>query len=121
MPCASAATGFVVHAKIDNDLALLYVPKDCAGVALREKIAIDGTVLGDVILDSVPLGETVVLTRGQAAEDLKRKIDIILNFGIAAELLGTMHAAADEPSTISACACSSAARSVRSRRCSIAR
>ena len=94
VPCVSTAAGFVVHATIDGDLALLYVPKTAAGVALREKIAIDGTVLGDVVLDNVPLGETVVLTRGQAAEDLKRKVDIVLNFGTAAELLGLMHATA---------------------------
>ena len=96
VPSASTAAGFVVQALIGDDLALLYVPKDAAGVTVREKIAIDGTVLGDVVLDNVPLGETIVLTRGQPAQDLKRKVDIVLNFGIAAELLGTMHAAADK-------------------------
>jgi alkylation response protein AidB-like acyl-CoA dehydrogenase len=96
VPCVSTAAGFVVHAKIGSDLALLYVPKDATGVALREKIAIDGTVLGDVVLDNLALGDAVVLTRGQPAEELKRKVDIVLNFGTAAELLGVMHAAADK-------------------------
>ena len=63
-------------------------------MAVREKIAVDGTVLGEVSLDDVPLVKTIVLARGQPAEALKRKVGIVLNFGMAAELLGIMHAAA---------------------------
>ena len=60
-----------------------------------EKIAIDGTVLGELVLDGAPLAGTVLLARGPAAQALKRKIDIVLNFALAAELLGLMQTAAN--------------------------
>ncbi len=94
VPSASAATGFVINALIANEAALIYVRRDCEGVGVTEKIAIDGTVLGDVTLKDVRGGDTVLLARGAAANALTRKIGIILNFGLAAELLGIMHAAA---------------------------
>ena len=94
VPSASAATGFVINALIANEAALIYVRRDCEGVGVTEKIAIDGTVLGDVTLKDVRGADTVLLARGAAANALTRKIGIILNFGLAAELLGIMHAAA---------------------------
>ena len=94
VPAASAAMGFIVNAAIGGDAALIYVPRDCPGVRVVEKMAIDGTVLGDVVLDGAPLAGTVLLARGPAAQALKRKIDIVLNFALAAELLGLMQAAA---------------------------
>ena len=95
VPSASAATGFVINARIENEAALVYIPRDCAGVGVTEKIAIDGTVLGDVILKDVRGADTILLARGAAANTLMRKIGIIVNFGLAAELLGTMNAAAN--------------------------
>ncbi len=93
VPAASAAAGFIIPARIDSDDALIYLPRDHKGVRVDERIAIDGTVLGEVALDRVPLADVLVLARGAQAQILRRKIAVVLNFGLAAEILGLMQAA----------------------------
>jgi alkylation response protein AidB-like acyl-CoA dehydrogenase len=93
VPFASAAAGFVVDVPMEGEHALVYLPRACSGLRIIEKIAVDGTVLGEIVLDGVAGSE--VLARGAAAVSLARRIEIVLALGYAAELAGLMRAAAE--------------------------
>jgi 3-oxochol-4-en-24-oyl-CoA dehydrogenase len=90
-PFATAAAGFVADVVRDGEPALIFVARENARVT--ERIAIDGTVMGEVAWD--PGAPVEVLARGEAAAALRRRITVTLALGHAAELTGLMQTAAE--------------------------
>jgi alkylation response protein AidB-like acyl-CoA dehydrogenase len=93
VPFASAAAGLVVDCRIEGDPALVLLPCAREGLRIADRIAVDGTVLGELRLDDVSIEEGDLLARGAAAAELRRGMGIVLDLGIAAELIGLMRTA----------------------------
>jgi alkylation response protein AidB-like acyl-CoA dehydrogenase len=94
VPFASAAEGFVLDVVHGGGHALAYFPRE--RVQVIERLAVDGTVLGEVVLRDESLSADDLLARGAAAAELQRRIEIILALGLAAELVGLMQTAATQ-------------------------
>ncbi|MCC6781072.1 MAG: acyl-CoA dehydrogenase [Hyphomicrobiales bacterium] len=94
VPCAATAEGFVVDLVHAGAPALAYLPR--ARVEVTERIAVDGSVMGDVVLDPRTVSAGDLVARGTAAAELKQRLEIILALGLAAELTGLMQASASK-------------------------
>ena len=88
VPDAAEANGFVVDARADDRLALLFVPRDALGLTIETERFVDGTQVGRVIFDKVALPADCILGEGAAADVLLDRLRRPLQIALAAETIG---------------------------------
>lgn len=95
LPGGPDVDGFIVSARHGGDVAIFWVTAGANGLHLRTERAVDGGVVGTLILDAVSGDDAILLATGaRAVAAITRAIDEA-RLAAAAELLGVMEAALD--------------------------
>ncbi len=93
---AHAADFFIVSGRESGDvadkdgLALFVVPKDAAGVTVRDYLNNEGGRSGDVLLEGVKVADSALIAKGPEALALLDKISGLAALALSAEALGIM-------------------------------
>ena len=90
VPGAGAASAFVVEATSGDTPVLAVVSRDCPGVVVHERRAIDGTAIGNLRFEGAIIPGTAVLATADEARRLRDEMEQAINLGLAAELVGIM-------------------------------
>ncbi|MGH1352452.1 MAG: acyl-CoA dehydrogenase family protein [Methyloligellaceae bacterium] len=93
---AQAADFFIVSGRESGDvadkdgIALFVVPKDAAGLTVRDYLNNEGGRSGEVILENVKVADTALVAKGPEALALLDKISGLAALALSAEALGIM-------------------------------
>jgi len=90
------ADRLIVTAKRGDDLCLVLVDPQAAGVTRASQVMLDHRNAGTVIFEEVPIAEADILTQGPAAEDVLAKTLAAGRAIAAAEQLGVAKAAVEQ-------------------------
>ncbi len=96
VPHAQAADFFIVSGRESGDvadkdgIALFVVPKDAAGLTVRDYLNNEGGRSGEVILENVKVADTALVAKGPEALALLDKISGLAALALSAEALGIM-------------------------------
>ncbi|SMP08346.1 acyl-CoA dehydrogenase family protein [Shimia sagamensis] len=90
------ADRLIVTAKQGNDLCLLLIDPQAAGVTLMSQVMLDSRNAATVVFEDVAVREADVLAQGQAADTALSKTLAAGRAVVAAEQLGVAKAAADQ-------------------------
>ncbi len=88
VPDGEFAEGYIVDARGDDGLMLLYVPRETAGLVVKAETAADGTRLAHLAFSGVTLDARHVIASGVAAAPLLDRLRLSLQIGLAAETMG---------------------------------
>ncbi len=64
------ADDLLVSARLQDELVIVHLPRDAAGISVQEHRLIDGTCAADVTFSGVPVSPDAILARGPAAQAL---------------------------------------------------
>ena len=88
IPDGANAQGFIVDVKHAGELALVYLPRDAAGLELSATTLVDGHEAADIRFDGVTVAPEQIMARGAKAEALLDRLRFAVQIGLAAEAVG---------------------------------
>ena len=88
IPDGNSADGFIVDARLGNELVLVQLSRQASGLAVTSSFTVDGHEASTICFDNLHVKRSEILARGPAAERMLDRLRFAVQIGLAAETVG---------------------------------